>query len=184
MQKENKQLVKMKNKMLKELKEMLTNIEGPIQLMFDGKRINNRERMVVVAQFLDSEGRPCEKFVALKSFSDDDSITGQHLFDAMVDELFDRDFLLKVHSSMSDTTAVNTGCRKGINTRLQDYFNRELQHDIHAFECLLHVHELFLMHTIKVYEGDTKAPNKMQPVALYVQLDRGVGKGGHQPRKP
>ena len=107
--------------------------------MFDGKRINNRERMVVVAQFLDSEGRPCEKFVALKSFSDDDSITGQRLFDAMVDELFDRDFLFKVHSSMSDTTAVNTGCRKGINTRLQDYFNRELHHDIHAFQCLLHI---------------------------------------------
>ena len=54
---------------------------------------------------------------------------------------------------MSDTTAVNTGCRKGINTRLKAYFNKKVRRDIHVFECLLHINELYLTHFVHEYEG-------------------------------
>ena len=41
-------------------------------------------------------------------------------------------------------------------------YNRKVGRDLHAFECLLHVNELYLTHYIKDCEGDTKALNKMQ----------------------
>ena len=68
---------------------------------------------------------------------------------------------------MSDTTAVNTGLRKGINSRLKNFFNKFYGRDIHTFECLLHINELYLTHLIKFKEGDSKAPNKMQDDAIY-----------------
>ena len=71
----------------------------------------------------------------------------------MVKELFDDEMLNKVVSLMSDTTAVNTGCRKGINIRMRNYFNRVLGRDVHVFECLLHINELYLTHFIQEYEG-------------------------------
>ena len=73
---------------------------------------------------------------------------------------------------MSDTTAVNTGPRKGINTRLQAYFNKQIGRDIHSFECLLHVNELYLSHFLKFFEGDSKTPNKMEKDSLYNVIEQ------------
>ena len=144
--------VKERELRIAEMEEKINNIIGPVQIMFDGKKINNRERMVVILQHM-MEGVLEEDFARLKTFDSDDSITGQRLFDAMVKELFNQDMLKKVISLMSDTTAVNTGCRQGINIRMKEYFNTVLGKDIHLFECLLHINELYLTHFIKEYEG-------------------------------
>ena len=94
-----------------------------MQLMYDGKRIFNRERMVVVIQFTDEDGKKQERFAQLRSFSEDESITGERLFDVIVGEIFDDELLNNVYSVLSDTTAVNTGSVRGINTRTKAFFN-------------------------------------------------------------
>ena len=86
--------------------------------MFDGKKVNGRERIVVVVQFDNEDGVKVELFVAMRTFDKEDAITGERLFDAVVEELFTDTFLDKVKSVLSDTTAVNTGSKKGINSRL------------------------------------------------------------------
>ena len=60
------------------------------------------------------------------------------------EELFTDLLLNKVQSVLSDTTAVNTGSKKGINTRLREFFKNKMGRDIHPFECLFHVLELNL----------------------------------------
>ena len=166
------QRIKAREERIKRAEEILKKQKGPVQLMFDGKKINGRERMVVVIQYIDENGEKKDIFARLKSFDEEESITGERLFDAIVAELFDDEMLNKVLCLMSDTTAVNTGCHKGINTRVKIFFNSEKGRDIHVFECLLHVNELFLNHFIKEYEGDTKAPNKMAPGSVYNLIDQ------------
>ena len=166
-----KHRVKVRNEQIRKVDEELKSQIGPLQLMFDGKKINGRERMVVILQYIDENGVMQERFAQLKSFEEEESITGERLFDAIVVELFDDELLKKVYSILSDTTAVNTGSVKGINSRVKAYFNKEKGRDMHVFECLLHINELFLNHLIKVYEGDSKAPNKMEKGSVYNLID-------------
>lgn len=163
----HRQRLKCREEHLVKMEKALADARGPLQIMFDGKKINGRERMVVVLQYINEDGERCQDFFRMKSFNDDDTISGECLFNAMVKELFNDSLLSKVICSMSDTTAVNTGARKGINARLRTYFKKSLGKDLHTFECLLHVNELYLTHFIKFYEGDTKAPNKMQEDSIY-----------------
>ena len=53
------------------------------------------------------------------------------------------------------TTAVNMGKKKGICSRIKVWFNVTVGHvhDVHVFECLLHINELYLTHFIKLTEG-------------------------------
>ena len=135
--------------------------------MYDGKKVNGRERMVVLVQFSDESGNKVEKFIAIKTFDKEDAITGQQLFSTMTEELFTDSLLDKVQSVLSDTTAVNTGSKKGINTRLREFFKNKMGRDIHPFECLFHVLELNLNHFIKSQQGDRKSANKMQAGSVY-----------------
>ena len=45
------------------------------------------------------------------------------------------------------------GSVKGICTRIKQWFNESVGHDVHVFECLLHINELYLTHYIKFTEG-------------------------------
>ena len=159
--------IKCRDEHLIKMERAISEAKGPFQLMFDGKKIDGKERMVVVVQYVNEKGEKIQDFFRLKTFKSDESITGECLFDTMVEELFDNSFLRKVICSMSDTTAVNTGVKKGINTRLRCFFKKHIGRDLHTFECLLHVNELYLTHFIKFYESDTKAPNKMQHDSIY-----------------
>ena len=59
---------------------------------------------MIIVQYLNEEGVRKEKFIALKTFDEDESITGENVFETMVDKIFDNGFLVKVFSTMSDTT--------------------------------------------------------------------------------
>ena len=48
----HRQRIKCREKHLEEMDNKLAEAQGPIQLMFDGKKINERERMVVVVQYV------------------------------------------------------------------------------------------------------------------------------------
>ena len=159
--------IKERNQQVECLNNLISSHPGPFQLMFDGKKINDKERLVIIVQYLDEEGVRQEKFIALKTFDEDESITGENVFETMVDKIFDNSFLVKVFSTMSDTTGVNHGPRKGINARLQVYFKSQLGHELHTFECMLHVNELYLSHTIKLEEGGSKAANRMSAGSVY-----------------
>ena len=63
---------------------------------------------------------------------------------------------------MEDTPVLNTGKKFGINTRLVEYFNKTIGHDIHTFERLFHVNEIYLTHVISMIEGKKKGPDMME----------------------
>ena len=67
---------------------------------------------------------------------------------------------------MADITALNTGKKSGINTRLVKYFNKTIGNDIHTLECLFHVIEIYLIHLISMIEGKKKGPEMMEGGAL------------------
>ena len=85
--------VKNREQKLQETEEKVNSACGPFHLMFDGKKIDDWERMVVVVQYLNKNHQPCEKFLRFKSFLKEESITGECLFEAMVKDLFDKSFL-------------------------------------------------------------------------------------------
>ena len=55
---------------------------------------------------------------------------------------------------MSDTTALNTGKKSGINKRLLDFFYEHCGRPIHTSECLFHVNEIYMSHVIAKIEGE------------------------------
>ena len=172
----HRQRVKDREERVKEVQALMKNTAKEVMLEFEGKKIFNIERLVVVAQFIDEEVNKCEEFVGLRSFLEDNSITSERVFDVLVDEMFSEDMLKKVEAMMSNTTSLNTGCRKGINICMKKWFKRHQNRDVHVFECQLHINELFLSHELRAVEGDTKAPNKMQAGSVYnliEQLDPG-----------
>ena len=75
--------------------------------------------------------------------------------------------LKKILSVMSDTTSINTGKDKGINTRLAAYFKQEVGHGIHVLECQFHINELLFNHVVKFVEGKPTAPDRMEQDSLY-----------------
>ena len=69
--------IKHREQKLQETEEKVNSACGPFHLMFDGKKIDDRERMVVVVQYLNENNQPCEKFLRFKSFLKEESITGE-----------------------------------------------------------------------------------------------------------
>ena len=54
---------------------------------------------------------------------------------------------------MADSTALNTEKKNEINTRLEKYFNRNIDHDIHTLERMIHVNEVYLTLMILMVGG-------------------------------
>ena len=71
---------------------------------------------------------------------------------------------------MTDTTAINTGKKSGVNKRLQDYIMENVGHDIHTLECLFHVNEIYFTHVMSLVEGRKKGPRMMQEGALFYKI--------------
>ena len=87
------------------------------------------------------------------------------IFDTITEEI-NIQCLQNVYSIMADTTAVNTGKKSGVNTRLVQYFKETIGHDVHTFECLFHVNEIYLTHVISMVDGRKKGPGMMEDGSL------------------
>ena len=55
--------------------------------------------------------------------------------------------------------------RKGPGKQQQEYFNRNIDHDIHTLECMFHVSEIYLTHVISIVERK-KGSEAMEGKAL------------------
>ena len=67
---------------------------------------------------------------------------------------------------MADTTALNTGKKSDVNTRLVKYFNETIGRDIHTLKCLFHVKEVYLSHIVSMINGRKKGLGMMEDGAL------------------
>ena len=67
---------------------------------------------------------------------------------------------------MSDTTALNTGKKNGINKRLVDFFLEHCGRTIHTLESLFHVNEIYMSHVNAKVEGEKKGPDAMEEGSL------------------
>jgi len=79
----------------------------------------------------------------------------------------DEALLKKIYSVMADTTSMNTGKDRGINSRLAVYFDQKIGHGLHILECQFHVNEILLAHVVKYLEGKPTAPDRMEQDSVY-----------------
>ena len=169
-----------------EVDEKLRN-SSFMQLLYDEKKVNRRERFLFVAQYYD--GDKCSRFdvakIAMVYF--DSSYTLFTFLDAKMLSIFiplGKVNLLRQSSFMrwlflcsllnrcrkyvmADTTSKNTGKAKGISNRLAAFFKENVGHGIHVLECQFHVNELLLGHTVKFIEGKSVAPDRMAEESVY-----------------
>ena len=54
-----RQWLRDRDRKVKEMEEKLKCEEGPMQLMFDGKRLDGKERMAVIVEYLNAKGERC-----------------------------------------------------------------------------------------------------------------------------
>ena len=118
--------------------------------MFIGQTVENEEKH--------------DKVMAFKTFGRGLSVTSETVFTTVIELC--GNYLEKIYSLMSDTTALNTGKKTGINKRLANFYKKHSSHGIHSLECLFHVNELYLTHAISTIEGKTKGPGAMEDGAL------------------
>ena len=160
------------------------------QLLYDGKKVNRRERNAfflwhnttlrtkikgtvtankgcwIVVRIFNNISFRYEDVFRLRSFEESESVTADVVFSAIIN-CFDVTHLKKVFSVMSDTTSLNTGKDKGINNRLTAYFKQEVGHGIHILECQFHINELLFNHVVKSVEGKPAAPDRMGQDSVY-----------------
>ena len=136
-----------------------------LQLCYDGRVIDKIDRYVFLGQFVSDKLERCESVMLVKSFPKPISVTAEVIFDTITEEISSK-CLQNVYSIMADTTALNTGKKSGVNTRLEGYFNNTVGHDIHSLECLFHVNEIYLTHVISMVKGKKKGPDMMEGGAL------------------
>ena len=135
-----------------------------IQLCYDGKILNRMDRYIFLGQFEDETSK-LEKVIAVKTFPEGASVNSESIFNSITEEISDN-LLKKIYSVMSDTTALNTGKKSGINKRLVDFYKDKFNRGVHALECLFHVNEIYLSHIISKIEGKKKGPNAMEEGSL------------------
>ena len=80
---------------------------------------------------------------------------------------FDSEFLLKILCLVADTTALNTGCKKGAFKQIVHHLMVQYGIELHALECLMHVVELLFKHFFLFIDGPAKSPEKLQKDAVY-----------------
>lgn len=115
-----------------------------------------------------------EELAAVKTFGPGESVTGRNLY-RFVKGVFPREVLKKASSFITDTTPVNTGRLNGANTLLRKYLKVRLQRDVHLFECLFHVNELYLKHVITFIDGPSTATDRMAKGSAYNEIHN-IGK--------
>ena len=135
-----------------------------LTLCYDGRVIDKIDRYEFLGQFVDDKLEPCESVMHVKSIPKTISVTAGVIFNTITEEISNQ-CLQNVSSVMADTTALNTGKKSGVNTRLAEYFNT-IGHDIHTLECLFHVNEIYLTHVISMVEGKKKVAGLMEDGAL------------------
>ena len=86
-----------------------------LQLSYDGKRINEINRYVLLCQFLGSDSSKCEEGLGVKSFCEK-SVTAEVICKAIGDETW-TSYLGKNYSVMANTPSLNSGEISGINKR-------------------------------------------------------------------
>ena len=123
------------------------------------------DRYVFLGQFVGDKLERCESIMLVKSFPNSISVTAKVIFDTITEEISIQ-CLQNVYSIMADTTAVNTGKKSGVNTRLVQYFKETIGHDVHTLECLFHVNEIYLTHVISMVDGRKKGPGMMEDGSL------------------
>ena len=116
-----------------------------LQLCYEGRVVDKIDRYVFLGQFVSDKNERCESFMLVKSLPELLSVTAAAIFNTITEEISNT-CLQNIDSVMADTTAVNTGKKSGINTRLVEYSNKTIGHDIHTLECLFHVNEIYSTH--------------------------------------
>ena len=147
---------------LKQCEDTLLSARA-IQMCYGGKIITKMDRYVFLGQFSEN-GEKMEKVIAIKTFEEGTSVTSEAIFLEATKQC--GHVLDKVYSLMSDTTALNTGRKSGVNKRLADFCKQHYGHGLHTLECLFHVNEIYLTHVISKIEGKKKGPGSMQEGAL------------------
>ena len=135
-----------------------------LQLCYDGRVIDKIDRYVFLGHFVDDKLEPCESAMHVKFIPKTISVTAGVIFNTIT-EISNR-CLQNMYSVMADTTALNAGKKSGVNTRLAEYFNNTVGHDIHTLKCLFHVNEICLTHVISMVEGKKRGPDLMEDGAL------------------
>ena len=92
-----------------------------LQICYVGRVIDKIDRYVFLGQFVDKL-EPCESGMHVKSIPKTISVTAGVIFNTITEEISNQ-CLQNVYSVMADTTALNTGKKSGVNTRLAEYFN-------------------------------------------------------------
>ena len=141
------------------------NVASAVQLCYDGRVVDKIDRYVFLGQFVGEKLERCESIMFVKSFPNSISVTAKVIFDTITEEISIQ-CLQNVYSIMADTTAVNTGKKSGVNTRLVQYFKETIGHDVHTLECLFHVNEIYLTHVISMVDGRKKGPGMMEDGSL------------------
>ena len=107
-----------------------------------------------------------EGVVDLRTFEKSASVTAEAVYTTIIDSLGSEQ-LKSLRSVMADTTSMNTGKKKGINSRLVQHMNKQA---IHILECQFHVNEILLNHVIKHIDGKLVAPDRMHPDSVYNKI--------------
>ena len=102
------------------------------------------------------------------------SVKGSDIYEDIIK--MDPEILRKILIFVADTTAVNTGCRKGAFTLIKAYFMREYNIEIHTIECLNHIVELLFRHFFLYVEGPAISTDKLSKDAVYNLIDKINGK--------
>ena len=129
------------------------------------RTIDKIDRYVFLDQFVSDKNERCESVMLVKSLPKSLSVTAEVIFNTITEEISNT-CLQNIYSVMADTTALDTGKKYGINTRLVEYSNKTIGHDIHTLECLFRVSEIYLPHIISVVEGKKKSAGMMEDGAL------------------
>ena len=145
------------------LEEDRTKLRNAVfhQLCFDGKKLFDRERLAIISNFIDGT-----IFTALKTFRKTERVTGENCFNS-IKQLVEEEIYQNIICLMSDTTALNTGSKQGICTRLSNDINKNFGHDVMVLECLYHTNELYLKEVIKAFDGDTASPETLEEGAVF-----------------
>ena len=105
-------------------------------------------------------GEKMEKVIAIKTFEEGTSVISEAIFSEAAKQC--GHVLDKTYFPMSDTTALNTGRKSGVNKQIADFCKQHYGHGIHTLECLFHVNEIYFTHVICKIEGKKKGPGSMQ----------------------
>jgi len=149
--------------------EQQLNACTSLQLCYDGRVVNKSDRYVFLGQCVDASNAKKEAVIGVKSYPPGKSVTSDVLFKTITQECCEA-LLPKIYSVMADTTAVNTGKKSGVNKRITDLFDENVDHNVHVLECLFH--EIYFSHVVSFVEGRKKGPGVLQDGALLNEIKK------------